>query len=144
MRTLLTLGVLTGLVFIGAPHLYTVSTKNSQNVIKPEFPENTISGNIEGVTFSGLKTSRTEHLGVSGENTGAVSVFTLQNPDRAVIDLFGENVKRSYTLPVNSNNITRVRIGKHDNKTRVVLDLQDNSLDTLQFSSNTNTVELKF
>lgn len=128
--------------FVGMPELYQVSTSNSQVQIKPEFPETTINTKVGPLTLEGLKTSKSEYTSVSSNNSGATSVFTLHNPDRVVLDFFGEDVDKSYSLPVNSNFIKQIRIGKHPNKARVVLDLEPNAILGVKFSSDPKRVDI--
>ena len=144
MRTLLAVSVLSGLVFLGAPQFYNVSTKNSQIATKPELPSVSVKTSVGPLTLNGVETSSAGHFSVSSDNSGATSTFTLTNPDRAVIDFFGESVQKSYTVSVNSNKIKQVRIGRHPNKTRVVLDLEDNVVDNVKFNSLIHNVDVTF
>lgn len=145
MRTLLTILLLTVAVLglLGFPELYQVSKKNTQiTQVRPEVPVLTINTKVGPLTLEGFKTSISEYLSVSSENSGATSVFMLEDPDRVVMDFFGEDVEKSYTVDINSSYIKQVRIGKHPNKARVVLDLQPNNLNSVKFSSKINSVDI--
>ncbi|MCH2171169.1 type IV pilus secretin PilQ [Myxococcota bacterium] len=64
----------------------------------------------------------TIHLVADGP-VASVSAFTVENPNRLVVDLLGLHSSiKSSRIQVGSSRVERVRIGVHDDKVRVVLD----------------------
>jgi len=63
-------------------------------------------------------------------------VLTMQNPPRLVVDLMGEKINaKSKSYPIqNDSYVKNVRVGAHNDKTRIVFDLTD-------LASNTDIVE---
>jgi type IV pilus secretin PilQ/predicted competence protein len=61
------------------------------------------------------------HLEADGA-IGAVESFTLENPDRFVVDLPGLKSQAPVKTSVGTAYVSRVRVGAHPNKVRVVID----------------------
>jgi hypothetical protein len=74
-----------------------------------------------------------------------LNVFELQNPRRMVIDLYGKTPPRvrEYTTP-ESNALSRVRIGTHLDRLRIVADLRDEFANAAEWHIVSNVLEIEF
>lgn len=58
--------------------------------------------------------------------------FSMENPDRVVIDFYGmKNQTGKNTIAVGEKNVQQIRIGEHEDATRIVIDLTEASVYTV-------------
>jgi type IV pilus assembly protein PilQ len=83
----------------------------------PMVPATELTGISYVETLSGVLL----HLEADG-TVGAMETFTLDNPDRLVIDMPGLGSKAAAQTPVGTAQVSQVRVGAHPDKVRVVID----------------------
>ena len=77
---------------------------------------------LSGVAAQAMGAGTMIHLQGDGSVENAVA-FTLENPNRLVVDLPGlKNQLEKANIEVGSSQVARVRVGAHEDKVRVVVD----------------------
>ncbi|MBI4772765.1 MAG: type IV pilus secretin PilQ [Deltaproteobacteria bacterium] len=74
-----------------------------------------------------------------------VDKFTLENPSRLVFDLFGiRYVQASKTMPIGRPQLESIRIGSHEDKTRVVFEFPQGPRPEVDVKTEPNTLNIAF
>lgn len=77
-------------------------------------------------------------------NLGDYSAFTLDKPDRLVVDLYGmQNQSQVLRKDINDQGIGRVRVGQHEDKVRLVFDAEG-EMPHFRFDKDTSRLVVTF
>ena len=79
-------------------------------------------------------------LSISNKTVGEPELFDLQNPMRIVVDLPGKDANKNRDFSTDDPFIGSLRIGVHDDKTRLVLDLTAQKLLPYEWQKDGNTL----
>jgi type IV pilus assembly protein PilQ len=102
------------------------TTPEQPIITKQDVGLTTLAGQQKvGVGVSYARTSDKEFLTINTGNTKSSYISTrLENPSRLVLDITDSKVKKNTTVtPPENDVISAVRLGAHNNKSRIVIDL---------------------
>lgn len=85
--------------------------------------ERILRSSTDGVSLVVRERGAERTLVIDSPAMTSMETLSLQNPNRFVIDLFGQSGERSDSVVVGDSALSAVRLGAHPDKTRVVLDL---------------------
>jgi type IV pilus assembly protein PilQ len=88
-----------------------------------EVSERVLRSSATGVSMKLLEAAGSTTLAISAPKLSSIETLSLENPNRFVVDLYGQSGEKNDTISVANPAVSSVRLGAHGDKTRVVIDL---------------------
>lgn len=107
------------------------NTAAIDNIQTMPITTNVLRDSNDGVSVKLLESGVGTTLVLSAPNMTSVESLSLHNPNRFVVDLYGQKGVSNDYISVDNAVVSAIRFGKHPDKTRVVVDLAQDSTPTI-------------